>query len=258
MANTKGNQYKAWIIDKEFQVCAVDSNQSRIPKSEPGFAADIGISEDGTLWVVSRKPDEPQGGSVIFWSDGDGNWTPITGHGAMQISGGAAEACYFINAEGVLNSLNTSGASAMVYTNPWGPILEADYGGGKIWAVYPTAASGELAMLHHSNASVIQFSPFAEKQELSPTSISASYAGDCYGVLENSPIFFSSDGVTQGSAGSGANGTTERITFKNWNYITVMNQGQNGNQVWEWIDTEGGVYQNAGFSAYSVISSYFA
>jgi hypothetical protein len=67
MANTKGNQYPAWLVSVNGEIQAVGTEGKVKTLSDSDFAYDLGISDDGTVWVVSTVPDPDGGGAKIFW-----------------------------------------------------------------------------------------------------------------------------------------------------------------------------------------------
>ena len=72
-----------------------------------------------------------------------------------------------------------------------------------------------------------------------------------------SPKYYSHDGISMGSAGSGADGKTLIISFKSWNYSLTTDGNENGNQVMEWQDDQGGTYMATSFRAVKVLSTFY-
>ena len=258
MSNTKGNQYPTWGIDINGQIFAVDSNNQTHSKSNESFSFfDIGIAEDGTVWALSSQPDPDGGGSRIYWSNGDGTWNEINtpDPGGVDISGGPGSSCIYISGDSVLRQLQTDGTATIIYNTH--PIYDADYGGGKVWAML-SDKPGEPISLHYADMGAsLSFKEFGSGNQDFPYSLSVSYTGDCFAVVNFSPVYYSHDGSSTGSAGAGLEGKALMITFKNWNYVLATMADTNGNEVWVWKDEAGGTYVNAGFSAIKVLASYY-
>ena len=254
MSNTYGNAYPALGINSDNQVFGVDTNNQIHPLSKAGFAETIGISQDGIIWAISTTPD-PGTGSYLYWSKADGNWNP-TGNvdGDAFLTGTGAGMCLVYTLDGTLWAYNVDGSRSVI-TNI-NDLQDMDYGGTTLWAVFPTTPGG-VPCLQFWN--VMQTPPNWVQFQGSPapSGISCSYNGDCYGVVDFSPIYYSGDGKTSNSAGSGANGSTLEMSFKNNFYGLSTNADKNGNQVLIWVDEMGGVFQNAGFQAIQVLATYY-
>ena len=138
MANTKGNAYPLWIIKPNYEVFAVNTDQSTVSKSNDNFALSIAIAEDGTVWVLSLTPDPDGGGSKLFWSDGDGNWNEINTSQIQVVlvsAGYTGSSCIVFGLRIVYcERWDTDGTSTVLYNNPEIPLFNVEYGGGMIWA----------------------------------------------------------------------------------------------------------------------------
>ena len=254
MANTKGNAYPLWGINTKFQVFASGSDHQENPMSNENFAMDIAVAEDGTIWVLSTKPDPDGGGSKIYWGNGDNQWNEINtpDPGGVAIAGYAGSSCLYKDWEGNLRSMDTAGKSQVLIQNI--ALIDFDYGNGYIWALFPEK-EGEIPVLHFAaDGPNPQFKVFAGN--VSPSSLSVDYAGNCYGVVDYSPMSYSKDGQSVFSAGSGANGETLAITSKNWSYILSTELNEDGNLIWIWQDEAGGLFQKMNLRA-SVIATTF-
>lgn len=255
MSNINGNKFPVWGINVDNQVFAVDSNNKVYPMSDPGFAAIIGISENGILWAVSTTP-EPDSGSVLYSSIGDGKWVPVGTNipGATLLTGTGENSAIYVTEDDALWSI-TLNAEAYVFDNV-GDIQEIDYGGGFLWALFPTQPGG-IPCLQSLNFAQVpgKWQPF--KGVPQPMGISANYNGDCYGAVAYNPVYFSKDGATTASAGAGANGITLEMSFKNTYYLLSENADENGNDVMFWQDEKGGVFVDAGFKAIQVLATYY-
>ncbi len=260
MSNQKGNQFPAWGINTENQVFAVDPENNIITKSDTGFAIDLGISEDGTLWALSQIPDPDGGGARIFWSNGDGNWTEIntSDPGGVQITGTTAGNCIYRTFDGVLRTMDTAGNSSVLYDQF--PVTDVDYGGGYLWAILDSNTMEDNIIiqphLHLSKfTSPLNWSSF--KGNPSPSSLSAGYAGNCYGLIDGTPTYFLTDGSGSGSAGAGVDGQCLQMTFKNWSYVLTTNLNEEGNLVYKWVDTFGGKFEPTNIRANYFLSSFY-
>ncbi len=253
MSNTNGNNYPAWGIDFENRVFAMDSSYAVYPMSDPDFAELIAISDQGIIWVLSTSPD-PSSGSVLYWGKGDGNWTPVGNvPGAVDLTGGAGTGAVYVTEDCQIWTIDISGEGEMV--DKIADLQDLDYGGGYLWAVFPPNTGGP-AVLQLSDTSVIPAKWQVFKGPANPSSISVGYTGDCYGAAGFDPVYYSKDGQTTGSAGSGADGSTLEVTFKNNIYLLSTNGNEKGNDVLIWVDTQGGVFEPTGVQAIQILASY--
>lgn len=253
MSNSNGNQYAFWYIDSNFQVFAVDGQNKSHSKSNENFASSLAVSVDGTVWAISREPDPDGGGARIYWSTGDGSWNEISTSdpGGVKIAGGEGSSCYYITEDGVVRTLDTNGTSNAF--SDLHSVLAFDYGGGHYWAIYPNERGG-IATLHYSTDGVT-WNDFAGKPE--PIDISVGYQGNCYAVDDSfNPVYYSNDGSSTGSASAGADGKALQISFKNWSYLVSSAISDQENVIMRWVDTQGGMYQNSGFTGCKVFATY--
>ena len=257
MANQKGNKYPNWAITNEFQVLAYDSQAKPHTMSDADFASDMGISEDGTVWVLSNKPDATEGeGSLIYYGDGTNNWIQASAvDGAYAIAGGPGGSCYYLNSDSQIVQLNTDGTGSTVYSDK--PVIEMDYGGGYIWALIMDEKNATVGLYFANAGSSLSFTDFNFSGN--PTNISVDYSGRCVAAVDFDPYYFSTDGSSYGSAGSGADGKTVTITSKNWTYLVstdINNSYQNIIMVWE--DTQGGKFTNTAMYGMRVYGTYYS
>jgi hypothetical protein len=135
-------------------------------------------------------------------------------------------------------------------------LQELDFGGGYLWALFPGKPGGPPYLQYAQvDQTPLQWKAFSGY--VNPSGISVNYNGDCYGATDFSPMFYSSDGTSSGSAGAGADGSTLAVTFKNTFYLLSTNANNNGNDVWVWQDTAGGTFVNAGFQAIQILATYY-
>jgi hypothetical protein len=222
--------------------------------SATDFAEEISISENGIVWVLSTQPD-PQSGSYLYWGAGDGNWKPVGNvPGVVQLTGAGPDIAVFYTEDGSVWVINTNGSSSLLTKIQ--DVQEMDYGGNNLWAVFPTIPGGKPC-LQFWNVMVTPANWVVFEGALEPMGISGNYNGDCYGALDYSPVYFSGDGKTTGSGGSGAKGSTLALTFKNTYYLLSTVADKNGNEVMIWVDEMGGNFVNAGFQAIQVLGSYY-
>lgn len=254
MANTNGNVYPALGINAQNQVFGVDSNNNIHLLSAANFAQVIAISENGTIWAISTDP--VSGGAQISWSIGDGNWNPVNNDpGAVLITGSTADGAFYYTESETLWGIQTSyNEGEQIGQIP--AVQNLDFGGGYLWMVAPITPDGDACLQFSPlNGAPFAWKPFAGLPE--PSSISANYSGDCYGVDSFSPMYYSKDGSTTGNNSSGANGSALEITFKNTYYVLSTNGNENGNDVLIWEDVNGGTFVSAGFQAIQVLGTYY-
>lgn len=254
MTNLNGNVYLAWGINAQNQVFAVDTNNKTHTMSDANFAEMIGISENGIIWAVSTVPDPPSG-SYLYWSAGDGKWTPaVNVPGVMFMTGGGPDVAVVCTEDGAVWYVNIDGSSVLV--DKIQDVQALDFGGAYLWAVFPTKPGGP-ACLQFSNLMEQPMSWTTFNGSPEPENISVCYSGDCYGVVDFNPIYYSHDGSSTGSAGTGAAGITLAQSFKNTWYLLSTVADKNGNEVMIWEDVAGGTFSNAGFKAIQVLGTYY-
>jgi len=254
MSNTNGIVYPALGINVQNQVFAVDANNKIHTLSDADFAEVIGISQNGIVWAISTKPDPPSG-SYLYWSYGDGKWTPAANvPGAMFMTGGGPDVAVVCTEEGAIWYVNIDGSSVLVANIQ--DVQAIDFGGAYLWAVFPIIPGGQPC-LQYSNLMEQPMSWTSFKGQPEPTNISVCYSGDCYGVVDFNPIYYSHDGSSTGSAGSGADGSTLAQSFKNTWYLLSTVADKDGNEVMIWVDEAGGTFVKAGFKAIQVLGTYY-
>lgn len=251
-----GNDYVAWLINADNQLIGVLPGGDPIVKSGPDFAYDIGISEDGTIWVISTQADPVNGGALIFWGTGDGNWNLIQKptKEAMKICGTTAGACIYLAEDGDIVQMNTSGTSYTLI--PGSAITDFDYGGGYYWAILPDQAGG-IPSLHYAKVSPapINWQPF--KGAPDPTSVTVDYEGNGYGVVDYTVMFYDNDGSTSGVYALGADGVVLQVSCKNWSYALSTKAEVKGNEVLIWADENGGMWVGTNMFGIKVLATYY-
>jgi len=254
MSNSKGNQYPVWGINNNYQVFAVATDGTTHNMSDENFAMNIGVSEDGTVWVLSVTPDPDGGGSKLYWSNGDNNWTELNtaDPGGVGISGGTGDSCYFLTYDGEIRSMDTNGSGASVYKGNY--IVDFDYGGGMMWAIMPEQEGG-IPCLQYTPVSNIQWKAFADNPQ--PFSISADYQGNCRAVNDFNPVYYSKDGVSTGSAGMGVDGKALAISAKNWTFLLSTVANADGNLFYEWQDVNGGTFMPMAARGSRIAATYY-
>ena len=252
---TKGNTFSFLIIDSNFQIKGIDAQQNATTLSEEGFAMDIGISEDGTIWAISTSPDPDGGGARIYWGIGDKNWNEIatSDPGGVRISGGTGSSCFYLTSDGVIRTLDTNGSSS-VFSDTH-DYLFFDYGGGMIWAVFSPPGQGK-PQLHYSSADTLSWKAFAG--DPSPVSISVNYDGNCFGIdVNSSPIIYQKDGQNTSSPGPGVNNNSMEISAKNWTYVISFSSDEEGNIIYVWEDVQGGKFVASSVRGNKVLATYY-
>ncbi len=256
MANSKGNAYPLWIISNNQQVQSVDSKQTVTNQSNEGFALEIGISEDGTVWVLSTDPDPDGGGAKVFWSNGDNNWNEIatSDPGGMQICGYTGSSCLIMSGNGQLMSIDTDGSSNVIYDT--GIILDFDYGNGLIWAIMAENA-GDIASLHYTKTNTPLSWTKVGDDVYDLLSLSVNEAGRCFGVEGPKPVYYDTDGST-GSAGAFGDHIAISISVKNGNFVLSNDGKPEGNLLYEWTSESGGTYSSMNIRAAKICSTYYS
>ena len=252
MSNTKGNAYPLWMISNSFQVQSVDSSQHITNQSDEGFAMDFGISEDGTIWVLSTQPDPDGGGSKIYWGNGDSNWNEIatSDPGGIRICGFTGSSCLFLTGDYQLMSMDTDGTSKTIYDGSTNPVIEFDYGDNTIWAVLSNK-EGEIPTLHYTDASTINWTSVGENL-YSLYSLSVNVQGFCFGIMDYKPVYYEKNGTT-GSAGATGSKLALAISNKEASFILTNDGDASGNLVMEYTPDGGGTF----FSHKSTGDAYF-
>ncbi len=212
MANYKGNRFPLWAIEPDGTVVAYDAMATRNQMSEAGFASKLGISDDGTVWAVSREADPSGGGLKIFFSDGSKDWQEIDGDGpgAMQIAGISGGDCVIITNTNDLYSLDQK----KNYTHLAKEIYDINCGGGNFWAIKPAKEGGIPVLQYCAAKAPLQWKVF--EGNLTPTSLSVGAGGDCWALLDEVPFQFKSDGKTKQAVIPGAKIEAMQISYKDY------------------------------------------
>ena len=249
-----GNNYVLWCLNTSSQVIAIDTNGNSITKSTPEFATQLGISENGTVWALSTEDDPDGGGAKIFWSEGDGNWNEIatSDPGGIKLCGYINDECLYQTSQGAIFRLNTDGAASHYYNVPGDIILSFDYGGGYFWA----------SLIQNGNAPKLSFAPINKlslrpvNYESAPSSFSVNSHGDCVALLNGNPVIFPSGGGQPTHLGASINGMGMLISSKSWSYLLSLVADVHGNKILKWVDEQGGIWQDTGWHASRVLSTY--
>ncbi len=259
MSNAKGNVYPLWMISNAYQVQSVDKEQKVTDQSHTGFAIDIGISEDGTVWILSNEADPDGGGAQIYWSNGDNKWNKIdtSDPGGVKICGYTGNSCLFLSSSGVLCSMDTDGSYSTLFDSAMSPIIDFDYGGGKIWALmYHDLKS--YPNLHYTEASSINWQQIGDsKKPVNLRSLSVNHSGFCNAVNEKGePVYYNTNG-DEGSVGKMGKKLAEKITYKNHCFVLSTDTNDEGNLILEWEDVSGGTFSPTHLRANSICGSYY-
>jgi hypothetical protein len=264
MDNQNGNQFPVWIIDAQSRVCSVTSTGQVTPRSDPDFAVDIGISEDGILWVVSEVPDPDGGGSKIYWSTGDGKWNEINtpDPGAAKITGAGAGQAIYLTQAGDIWAMNTKGAGhpQKIATK----VVDIAFGQSYLWAVFPPT-SGAHAVLQYGTFARMPFQWNLFPGSPAPLHLTANASDFCYGLKNFKPVYY----LLNGTTGQWAEGAKRglQITFKqsaehspkrkNLAYLVTTSANKDGNQIMKWQDGAPGKWIDAGFRAIKAQATYY-
>jgi len=260
MANKNGNQYPAWLISARGEVQAVTADGHVKTMSAPDFAYDLGISEDGTVWVVSTTPDPDGGGGKVLWGMGDGQWKEINTRdpGAAGITGGGPGACYYSTAGGDLWSLQTNGVAH--HQKFVSGVVDVDYGAtGVLWALFPDKP-GEKATLHFGSLGMSPFTWTHLHGDVMPASISANSNGNCYGLVNGKPVQWQQNGnwhIFDKGAKRGMSLSFKQGSVQGQDrfYLTTASGNQHGNEVMIYQGDRGWV--DAGFRAIYTLATYY-
>lgn len=258
MANSKGNAYPLWMITNRFQIQSVDSQQTVTNHSNENFAMEVGISEDGTVWILSTEPDPDGGGAKVYWSNGDNNWNEITTSdpGGVQICGYTGSSCIILTGQGQLLSIDTDGSSQELFSYSDGFVAEFDYGGGKIWAILSTK-HGDIPCLHYADAgSSLSWNKVGD-EVYNIYSLSVGQSGRCFGTEDYKPVYYDTDG-TNGSAGAFGNHNALSISVKNGNFVLSADADYDGNLVYEWTTENEGSYSATNLRAMRLCATYYS
>jgi len=265
MANKNGNQFPAWIIDAQQRVCSVTSTGQVTPRSDPGFAGDIGISEDGILWVVSRKADPDGGGAEIYWGTGDGQWNEINtpDPGGVKITGAGGRGCLYLTLGGDIWSMNTESKGHLQKIAS--KVTDIAFGESYLWAMFPPTLGAQPVLQYGTFAQMpFQWKVFPENPH--PLHLTANASDFCYGLKNFKPVYF----LLNGTTGQWAEGAKRgmQVSFKqvasgspehkkNLAYLVTTSANKDGNQTMKWQDGSPGTWVDAGFRAIRVQATYY-
>lgn len=250
-----GNNFIALLIGASNQIIGVLPGGDQQTISDTDFAYDIGISEDGTIWVISTQADPVNGGAMIYWSMGDGNWNKVQKptQEALKIFGTTAGNCIYLGEDGNVVQLNTAGTSSTLITGSL--ILDMDYGGGYYWAVMPSEPGDVPSLFYAKVAPGLEWLSF--KGAPDPTSVTVDYEGNGYGVVDYTVMFYDNDGSTSNVYALGADGVVLQVSCKNWSYALSTKATEQGNEVLSWADENGGMWVGTNMFAIKVLATYY-
>lgn len=264
MSNTNGNVYKWLYISTDGVINGVDTSNKVTALGNSFSARDISVSEDGTIWALSNDADPDGGGAKIYWSSGNGSWTEIADKdpGGIDVSGGPGSSCIYLDSNSTLRSLQTSGTTVELYNAQY--VVEASYGGGYIWAVFP-ASIGKMPALHFATYDGTTLGAWSEFNgegggSVEPLAISSNYQGNCYGINNmGTPYVYEKDGNSSYQPFTGTNlvNTAIQVTSKNWFYAMSIIGDQDGNDIYQWVDQEGGIMQLTGIKGIKIAATYY-
>lgn len=259
MSNSKGNAYPLWIISNNYQIQSVGSDQTVTNQSNENFASEIGISEDGTVWVLSLEPDPDGGGAKVFWSNGDNNWNEIatSDPGGVRICGYTGSSCLIITGQGQVLNIDTDGSSTVIYDESTsnGYLAEMDYANGKVWGMIATA-EGKVPTLHYADASSNLSWTEVGEDVYNLYGISAGIDGRCYSTEDYKPVYYDTDG-TNGSAGDFGAHLALSISVKTGNFVMSGQGNADGNLVYEWTIENEGSYSAMSIRAMRICATYY-
>lgn len=259
MNNTKVDGYELFIITNEYQVFAFDFGGKKHQLSPPDFASDIAISDNGTLWAITRAADqEAEGGANIFWSLGDGIWNEITtpNHGGVSISGGPGSSCFYKTTGGIIRKLDTTGSSEIYDDKHY--YSEFDYGAGMVWAVF-SMTKGGIPRLYYCEASDdLSWKPFIGSSgdaEPRPRHISVGCYGNCYGISEDNGFYYYIKDGKKSSEVYGLDSGAMDISANGGRYAVVYDTGSTTgeNLVYQWRRER---FEKTSICAMKVLSNY--
>lgn len=250
-----GNNFIALLIGASNQIVGVLPGGDQQTISDTDFAFDIGISEDGIIWVISTQADPVNGGAKVFWGMGDGTWNEIQKPTteAMAIFGTTVGSCIYLAEDGNVVQLSTDGTNNTLITGSL--IVDMDYGGGYYWAVMPSEPGGIPSLFFAKAAPALDWQSF--KGAPDPTSVTVDYEGNGYGVADYTVMFYSNDGSTSGVYALGADGVVLQVSCKNWSYALSTKATDQGNEVLSWADENGGMWVGTNMFAIKVLATYY-
>ena len=249
-----GNNYQLWVIANDGSVCAVVNTNQLSPISDPDFAVGLAITQNGTIWALSTQPD-PQGGSGLMWTQDGSTWTAVNNSapGGVQVAAYINDACIYLTEAGDIYFQDTLGNNRQLTAGL--NISDIDTGAGIFWAVFP-ATPGEIPVLQYGTLANNQISWKTFNTKMTPGGLSVSYAGDCYGIYEDTPYGYYQYQQQTAIFGSGLSGKAMQVTFKNWAYALTNEPTTEGNPVYVWVDEQGGIWQPVGLNVQFVASSF--
>lgn len=227
MANYKANKFPIITISVDGMVVGYDAMAKAHNLSESNFATEIAVGPDGTLWAVSTQPDEQEGGSKIYWSDGNGKWTEIAedAPGGYKITGCENGSCVYITNEFELYAIDEQKQSTKLAENVYG----VDYGNGYYWALIPPKP-GEEPVVHYSRAGAnLEWQIF--KGNIQASSLSS--AGTvCTLLIDEIPSILNLKDLSNKPMFPGITQTAMQISSKSTtNAIVSYEVSEEGNQV---------------------------
>ena len=232
MANQKGNRFPLWTITPDGMVHAIDAMGKATPMSAANFASDIGISDDGTVWITSTQPDADGGGQKIYYSDGDSNWNEINtaAPGGFVIAGAGKDGCVYLTNEYDLYAIDTKAKSKKDALKLDSNVYDINCGGGYFWALKPAKEGGASVLQFCKATTPLKWNVF--EGNVMPTGISVGAGGNCYAILDGLPYQFDKDGKTKKQIIPGSTQTALEISYKDYSNVIMASEPTiKGNQL---------------------------
>jgi len=228
MANHNGNAYPLWTIGVDGSVYAYDAMATQNRMSNAGFAQDISVGEDGTVWVVSNEPDPEGGGCKIYFSNGNSTWNEIVtdGPGAFKIVGVNFDSCAYLTNDYELYVINEKEKFMKLDVD----IFDIGYGNNYFWAKKPVESGGIPVLQFCVATSPLQWNVFEGNQDVDAVSVSSD--GSCVALLDEIPMIFKLDGKTIQPVYNGNKQTAIQVSAKTTtNVILSFDVSEKGNEV---------------------------
>ncbi|NEQ36495.1 MAG: hypothetical protein F6K40_09485 [Okeania sp. SIO3I5] len=127
-----------WTVNSKGEVWTLDEQGGGKLYSTTGFAGDIGVGADGTVWTITTQPQVGEGGNIPAWlSDPEtSKWTKLgSPAAAIRIAVGPDGIAWTVNSKGEVWTLNKPSGGGLLYSSP-GFAKDIGVGAdGTVWVV---------------------------------------------------------------------------------------------------------------------------
>ncbi len=133
----------AWTVNSEGEVWTLHKPGGGELYSKTGFAQDIGVGADGTVWVITTEKQNGPGGYVTAWLDQTTKkWTKLTlPAAATRIAVGPEGTAWTVNSEGEVWTLHKPGGGELYSKTGFAQDIGVA-SNGRVWVITTEKQNG--------------------------------------------------------------------------------------------------------------------